>query len=67
MKWCPMGQGMVDWTSVFAKFASSGFTGPLSLHVEYHVKDEMAAIAKDFEFIRAQVGKAYGTGAASSV
>jgi sugar phosphate isomerase/epimerase len=57
--WCPMGEGMVDWQRVFAGFASAGFTGPMSLHVEYHAKDEMAAIAKDLEFIKKQVSAAY--------
>jgi sugar phosphate isomerase/epimerase len=58
--WCPMGEGMVDWPKMFAAFKRSGFTGPLTLHVEYHAKDELAAIAKDCEFIKKQVAAAYG-------
>jgi hypothetical protein len=47
---------------VFAGFASAGFTGPISLHVEYEPADELAAIAKDLEFMKRQVREAYGRG-----
>lgn len=57
--WRPLGEGMVDWGAVFARFAAAGFVGPMSLHVEYEPKDELAAIAKDLEFIKRQVAKAY--------
>ncbi|MBL8231989.1 MAG: sugar phosphate isomerase/epimerase [Bryobacterales bacterium] len=60
LKWCPLGEGMVNWAGVFKAFAEAKYTGPLSLHVEYETKDEHAAIAKDLEFLRAQVKKAYG-------
>jgi sugar phosphate isomerase/epimerase len=50
--WCPMGEGMVDWKRTFATIAASGFSGPLTLHVEYEAKDELAAIAQDYAFIR---------------
>jgi sugar phosphate isomerase/epimerase len=59
LKWCPMGEGMVDWDKVFAEFARAGYAGPLSLHVEYDPKDELAAIAKDVEFIKGKLAKAY--------
>jgi L-ribulose-5-phosphate 3-epimerase len=55
LTWCPMGEGMVDWPKVFANLKAANFTGPLTLHVEYETKDEMASIAKDFEFVRKQV------------
>jgi sugar phosphate isomerase/epimerase len=58
-KWCPIGQGMVDWPKVFAGFAAAGFTGPMSLHVEYEPKDELEAIARDFEFVKKQVSLAW--------
>lgn len=58
-QWCPMGEGMVDWQKIFAAFAGAGFSGPLTLHVEYHTNDEMAAIAKDYEYIRKLVDAAY--------
>lgn len=60
VKWCPMGEGMVDWAKVFAAFAAARFTGPISLHVEYDPPDEQAAIARDLEFIKKQVQAAYG-------
>jgi sugar phosphate isomerase/epimerase len=59
VQWCPMGQGMVDWQRFFTAFAASGFAGPLTLHVEYETKDELAAIAEDYSFIRKHVNAAY--------
>lgn len=60
VKWCPMGEGMVNWPKVFQAFAAARFTGPMSLHVEYEPKDELAAIARDLEFIKKLVDAAYG-------
>lgn len=57
--WCPIGQGMVDWPRVFAHLRSISFTGPLTLHIEYQSKDELAAIAQDFEFVRKQIDAAW--------
>ena len=34
---CPLGQGMVDYPKFFRMLAASGFTGPISLHVEYPI------------------------------
>lgn len=59
VQWCPIGQGMVDWQKFFLAFAASRFTGPLTLHVEYETKDELAAIAKDYEYIRKVMDSAY--------
>jgi sugar phosphate isomerase/epimerase len=61
LTWCPMGQGMVDWDRVFRGFAAAGFTGPMSLHVEYETKDEMQSIGKDLAFIKKKVAVAYGS------
>ena len=61
VQWCPMGEGMVNWPKVFAAFAAARYVGPLSLHVEYEPADELAAIARDVEFIKKQVAAAYGT------
>jgi L-ribulose-5-phosphate 3-epimerase len=58
-KWCPLGQGMVNWREIFRAFAEAKFTGPITLHVEYEPADELAAIAKDFEFMKKQVAEAY--------
>lgn len=60
MTWCPLGEGMVDWPKVFAAFAAARFTGPMSLHIEYHAKDELSAIANDLAFMKKQVEIAYG-------
>ena len=40
---------------MFARLKAAGFTGPLTLHVEYDPKDELAAIARDYEFVRKQM------------
>lgn len=32
---CPIGEGMVDWKTFAAEIRKAGFTGPISLHVEY--------------------------------
>ncbi|HYZ83147.1 MAG TPA: sugar phosphate isomerase/epimerase family protein, partial [Bryobacteraceae bacterium] len=45
LTWCPMGEGMVNWPEVFGKFRAVGFTGPYSLHFEYHGGEEPAAMA----------------------
>jgi len=60
MKMCPMGEGMVDWAKVFSMLAAARFAGPISLHIEYEPADEMAAIARDYEFARKQITTAYG-------
>lgn len=59
-KWCPLGEGMVNWKEVFAKLAAAKFTGPLTLHIEYQTNDEVAAIAKDFEVLKKYAAEAYG-------
>ena len=59
LKWCPLGQGMVNWDRVFAGFAQARFAGPMSLHIEYDPKDELAAIANDLAFLKKAVAKAY--------
>ncbi|MBK5291007.1 MAG: TIM barrel protein [Acidobacteriia bacterium] len=34
-RWCGLGQGMVDFPQFFAMLKTSGFDGPLQLHMEY--------------------------------
>lgn len=58
-QWCPMGEGMVDWPKVFSSLKASGFSGPLTLHVEYETKDELEAIARDYQFVRRQLSIAW--------
>jgi len=68
IKNCPMGEGMVNWTSFFALLAKAGFHGPASLHVEYEVPgatpeavdaNMLAAAAKDLAFVKARMAEAY--------
>ena len=53
--WCPMGEGVVNWKQVFADFATAGYAGPLSLHLEYDggmdVAARVAAVRKDLSYI----------------
>lgn len=59
MKWCPLGQGMVDWPAVLKRMALAKFTGPLTLHVEYENPDELKAVAEDFATMKKLVDAAY--------
>jgi sugar phosphate isomerase/epimerase len=53
--WCPLGYGVVNWKEVFAGFATAGYAGPLSLHLEYDggmdVATRVAAVRKDLLYI----------------
>lgn len=60
---CPLGQGMVNYPKFFRMLAASGFSGPISLHVEYRIdaptatqriEKEMLAIETDFKYLKAQ-------------
>ena len=62
MQMCPLGEGMVNWQKFFATIARAGFSGPISLHLEYNPKDELNAIRRDLEFARKQLHAAYGGG-----
>lgn len=60
MQVCPLGEGMVDWPAFFHILAEAKFTGPISVHQEYVVQDELGAMNKDLEFVRKQVKQAWG-------
>lgn len=60
MQMCPLGQGVVDWTSFFRILSEARFTGPISIHQEYTLQDELGAMNKDLEFVRKQVQTAWG-------
>ena len=62
---CPLGEGMVNWPRFFAMLARAKFAGPISIQMDYHPKDELAAIRHDVDFVRKQVNAAYGLGAGS--
>jgi L-ribulose-5-phosphate 3-epimerase len=57
---CPLGEGMVDWTRLFAALARTHFSGPVSIMVDYQPKDQPAAIRHDIDFVRKQIQSAYG-------
>jgi sugar phosphate isomerase/epimerase len=61
MQMCPLGEGVVDWLAFFRILAEARFTGPVSVHQEYSVQDELGAMTKDLEFVRKQVKRAWGT------
>lgn len=66
---CPLGEGMVDYPKFFALLAKSGFTGPISLHVEYEIDGPTAAarhektleaVGRDFAYLKRQYSAAFG-------
>ncbi len=66
---CPLGQGMVDYPRFFKLLAASGFSGPISLHVEYKIEAptesqrlerELQAIERDYKYLRTQFETAFG-------
>jgi L-ribulose-5-phosphate 3-epimerase len=56
--WCPLGEGVVDWTSVISALRKAGYNGPISLHQEYVVPDMLGALRKDLAFLRSAVESA---------
>jgi sugar phosphate isomerase/epimerase len=59
IRWCPLGEGMVDWPAVLKRLARAGFAGPLTLHVEYENPDELKAAAADAAVLRKLVQEAW--------
>lgn len=66
---CPLGEGMVDYPRFFQALAATDFAGPISLHVEYKIEApteaqrrerEMAAIERDFKYLKSQYQAVYG-------
>lgn len=60
MQMCPMGEGLVDWGRFFGILAQANFSGPLSIHMDYHPQDEPMAMTKDIEFVKKQIQAAWG-------
>jgi sugar phosphate isomerase/epimerase len=58
--WTPAGQGMVNWTAVFATLVSRGFAGPLSVHCEYEFPPEESeqALHGEVQFFREALNRA---------
>ncbi|HEY2013434.1 MAG TPA: TIM barrel protein [Bryobacteraceae bacterium] len=57
---CPLGEGMVEWPKFFGMLAGARFAGPISVQPDYQPKDEVGAIRREIEFVKKQVGAAYG-------
>jgi L-ribulose-5-phosphate 3-epimerase len=70
---CPMGDGMVDWAWFASTIARAGFSGPVSVHVEYAMpgttpdeirRNTMTAARRDLEFTRRAFAAAAAPGSA---
>ncbi len=57
--WVEAGQGLVDWTAVFAALRQAAYAGPLSVHCEFEVPPERfdAAVRREVAFFRKLAGK----------
>ena len=55
-EWVEAGQGMVDWTTVFADLKRIGFAGPFSVHCEFHCAPDqfLTAVQREVQFFRTQ-------------
>jgi len=60
-RWCPLGEGMVDWPEFFRQLSRFPFPGPLSIHIEYdpggatrteRIDKSLAAAHRDVAFVR---------------
>jgi L-ribulose-5-phosphate 3-epimerase len=65
---CPLGEGMVDWKAYFKLLRQANFQGPISLHLEYDIPGETAAVTedntiaaaqRDLAFLKSQIQTAY--------
>jgi L-ribulose-5-phosphate 3-epimerase len=65
---CPLGEGMVDWKAYFKMLRQANFQGPISLHLEYDIPGETAAVIedntidaaqRDLAFLKSQIQTAY--------
>lgn len=68
-RWCPLGEGMVDWEKFFKTLSGIGFGGPISLAINYdpggktkaeRFERSLAAAKRDAEFLKGQLKKAFG-------
>lgn len=66
-RWCPLGEGMVNWDEFFQLLAKIPFAGPLSVHIEYNpggstrverIDNALAAAQRDVAFVRKHLEKA---------
>jgi L-ribulose-5-phosphate 3-epimerase len=65
---CPLGEGMVDWNAYFKLLRQANLQGPISLHLEYDIPGETAAVIedntiaaaqRDLAFLKSQLQTAY--------
>ncbi len=59
MRFCPLGQGMVDWPRFCTMLHAARFTGPITIHTEYETRDEAEALGTDLAFLREQLDRVY--------
>ena len=66
---CPLGQGMVNYPKFFQMLRASGFSGPISLHVEYKIEGPspaavhdktLQAVERDYGYLKSQYKAAFG-------
>lgn len=76
VRMCPLGEGMVRFTEFFELLASIDFHGPISIHVEYEVEGStkserrertLAAIEKDYLFVKRTVKQVYKVNRATAI
>lgn len=55
-RFCPLGEGTVDWKSYLRDLRGSGFQGPISVHIEYvkigDYDNALAAAQRDLAFLK---------------
>ncbi len=52
---CPLGDGMVDWRTVFRALAAAHYAGPILLRADYHPTETLAALRRDLAFLKKQM------------
>ncbi|MDB5338571.1 MAG: Xylose isomerase-like barrel [Planctomycetaceae bacterium] len=66
-RWCPLGQGQVNWSEFFKMLAGIPFQGPMSVHIEYEpggstrverIDNSLAAAQRDIAFVRQHLAAA---------
>lgn len=61
MRYCPLGQGIVEWHRILQILAHANFSGPVTIEVAYPTKEMPSALARDLEFARKQIQSAWST------
>jgi sugar phosphate isomerase/epimerase len=70
-RWCPLGEGMVNWSEFFRLLAQVPFQGPISIHIEYdpggatrpeRIDNSLTAAQRDLTFLRKHWTQVFGAG-----